>query len=402
MPCKFFKQGACQAGKSCPFSHVVGDTSDQAPCKYFQKGNCKFGAKCALAHILPDGRRVATAQNSQQNGHRKRREAPLDMGYTQAHNYPMGQSSSQSTAVLTHGLYPAPGASSKSPNSNNSPAGASSLSTTAIGVERSMSSSNSRLSGSAFMSIMASSADAHQHAGSNNNGSAFSSALVPSSPQSRSLYSIFGSPPYAGRGAPVSGSVSAIQSDRIFSSPPSARSMSGSIWNDPPTSLHNRISTTSRSYLEGSAIADDEDYEDEDNELAGFNDNDDDYEEMVPSALTDLLTPRERQRRDSRHASSSNWGSPRPILKQTAGNSDYRVEPIGTPTHSSLGPSINSPANGGLSSIQLGGPSPPSSWLQTVVNGSNPSTSIQPSPASHTPVGHDDETQFIMDEVYRK
>lgn len=401
MPCKFFKQGACQAGKSCPFSHVLGDTNEQAPCKYFQKGNCKFGAKCALAHILPDGRRVATAQNSQQNGHRKRRDAPLDMGYAQAHNYPMAQPSSQSTAVLTHGLYPAPGASSKSSVSNHSPV-TSSITTTAIGVERSMSSSNSRLSGSAFMSIMGSSADAHQHAGSNN-GSAFSSTLVPSSPQSRSLYSIFGSPPYAGRGAPVSASVSAIQGDRIFSSPPTARSLSGSIWNDPPTSLHNRISTTSKSYLEGSAIADDEDDEDEDNGLAGFNDNDDDdYEGMVPSALTDLLTPRERQRRDSRHASSSNWGSPRPILKQNPGNSDYRVEPIGTPTHSSLGPSINSPANGALSSVQLGGPSPPSSWLQTVVNGPNAGTSIQASSASHTPVGHDDETQFIMDEVYRK
>ncbi|KAF8461096.1 hypothetical protein BDZ91DRAFT_387568 [Kalaharituber pfeilii] len=58
VPCKFFRQGACQAGKACPFSHSADPASDQAPCKYFQKGNCKFGAKCALAHILPDGRRV--------------------------------------------------------------------------------------------------------------------------------------------------------------------------------------------------------------------------------------------------------------------------------------------------------------------------------------------------------
>ncbi|KAG0634786.1 hypothetical protein HOY80DRAFT_894280 [Tuber brumale] len=58
VPCKFFRQGTCQAGKACPFSHSMDPTSDQAPCKYFSKGNCKFGVKCALAHILPDGRRI--------------------------------------------------------------------------------------------------------------------------------------------------------------------------------------------------------------------------------------------------------------------------------------------------------------------------------------------------------
>ncbi|GME66701.1 unnamed protein product [Ambrosiozyma monospora] len=58
VPCKFFRQGACQAGNSCPFSHATDISSDSQPCKYFQKGNCKFGVKCALAHILPDGRRV--------------------------------------------------------------------------------------------------------------------------------------------------------------------------------------------------------------------------------------------------------------------------------------------------------------------------------------------------------
>ncbi|EQL28942.1 hypothetical protein BDFG_08363 [Blastomyces dermatitidis ATCC 26199] len=58
VPCKFFRQGACQAGPACPFLHSTDSTVDSAPCKYFTKGNCKFGAKCALAHILPDGRRV--------------------------------------------------------------------------------------------------------------------------------------------------------------------------------------------------------------------------------------------------------------------------------------------------------------------------------------------------------
>ncbi|KAJ5965993.1 hypothetical protein N7481_012707 [Penicillium waksmanii] len=58
VPCKFFRQGACQAGPACPFLHSTDTAIDYAPCKYFSKGNCKFGAKCALAHILPDGRRV--------------------------------------------------------------------------------------------------------------------------------------------------------------------------------------------------------------------------------------------------------------------------------------------------------------------------------------------------------
>ncbi|KAF7715097.1 Spindle poison sensitivity protein [Penicillium ucsense] len=58
VPCKFFRQGACQAGPACPFLHSTDAAIDYAPCKYFAKGNCKFGSKCALAHILPDGRRV--------------------------------------------------------------------------------------------------------------------------------------------------------------------------------------------------------------------------------------------------------------------------------------------------------------------------------------------------------
>lgn len=55
VPCKFFLQGTCQAGRTCPFSHDVEASTRPAPCKYFAKGGCKFGRKCALLHILPDG-----------------------------------------------------------------------------------------------------------------------------------------------------------------------------------------------------------------------------------------------------------------------------------------------------------------------------------------------------------
>ncbi|EKD14980.1 uncharacterized protein L3040_003823 [Drepanopeziza brunnea f. sp. 'multigermtubi'] len=57
VPCKFFRQGTCQAGAACPFSHDLASQNDNI-CKYFAKGNCKFGPKCANVHVLPDGRRV--------------------------------------------------------------------------------------------------------------------------------------------------------------------------------------------------------------------------------------------------------------------------------------------------------------------------------------------------------
>lgn len=53
VPCKFFKQGKCTAGNSCPFSHSLDfNEANKRPCKYFKFGNCKFGNKCANSHIL--------------------------------------------------------------------------------------------------------------------------------------------------------------------------------------------------------------------------------------------------------------------------------------------------------------------------------------------------------------
>ncbi|KAL2351345.1 hypothetical protein BJ546DRAFT_853964 [Cryomyces antarcticus] len=69
VPCKFFRHGACQAGKACPFSHSTEPVTEIAPCKYFTRGNCKFGAKCALVHILPDGRRMNRPAMSMGGGH---------------------------------------------------------------------------------------------------------------------------------------------------------------------------------------------------------------------------------------------------------------------------------------------------------------------------------------------
>ncbi|KAI2634628.1 hypothetical protein GGS21DRAFT_539420 [Xylaria nigripes] len=62
VPCKFYRQGACQAGSACPFSHDLG-TASETVCKYFAKGNCKFGPKCANVHVLADGRRINYSKN---------------------------------------------------------------------------------------------------------------------------------------------------------------------------------------------------------------------------------------------------------------------------------------------------------------------------------------------------
>ena len=36
VPCKFYRQGQCQAGKACPFSHDLNISTDEV-CRYFQK-----------------------------------------------------------------------------------------------------------------------------------------------------------------------------------------------------------------------------------------------------------------------------------------------------------------------------------------------------------------------------
>jgi hypothetical protein len=41
VPCKFYRQGACQAGKACPFLHSDEPLTERAPCKYFTKVRSK-------------------------------------------------------------------------------------------------------------------------------------------------------------------------------------------------------------------------------------------------------------------------------------------------------------------------------------------------------------------------
>ncbi|KAF6827250.1 spindle poison sensitivity protein [Colletotrichum plurivorum] len=96
VPCKFFRQGACQAGNACPFSHDLGAAAETI-CKYFAKGNCKFGPKCANIHILPDGRRINYGKNGVTIG-----TTPIALG---GRINPTSAAGYHPTSALTSGLY---------------------------------------------------------------------------------------------------------------------------------------------------------------------------------------------------------------------------------------------------------------------------------------------------------
>lgn len=119
VPCKFYRQGNCQAGDTCPFSHDLQGPlgNDKLPCKYFQKGNCKFGLKCALAHYLPDGTNV----NYKYNGSKRYQSYtshPIEIGTIkngpttssapQSHSHSHSQSTSasalQSASSTSHSV----------------------------------------------------------------------------------------------------------------------------------------------------------------------------------------------------------------------------------------------------------------------------------------------------------
>ncbi|KAJ6443582.1 spindle poison sensitivity protein Scp3 [Purpureocillium lavendulum] len=105
VPCKFFRQGACQAGNACPFSHDIG-VSTETVCKYFAKGNCKFGPKCANVHVLPDGRRINYGKNGVTIGtspiNLAGRPSPSPVSPTSASSTVYRQGS---TSALTSSLY---------------------------------------------------------------------------------------------------------------------------------------------------------------------------------------------------------------------------------------------------------------------------------------------------------
>lgn len=53
VPCKFFRQGACQAGDACPFSHDLGAAAENV-CKYFAKVRL-LNPSLHIPHLHPIG-----------------------------------------------------------------------------------------------------------------------------------------------------------------------------------------------------------------------------------------------------------------------------------------------------------------------------------------------------------
>ncbi|KAK3936327.1 zinc finger protein LEE1 [Diplogelasinospora grovesii] len=101
VPCKFFRQGACQAGAACPFSHDIGTAAENI-CKYFAKGNCKFGPKCANIHVLPDGRRINYSKGSVTLGDR-----PIHLGArVNPNTYHYPSNSALTNSFLREGAVP--------------------------------------------------------------------------------------------------------------------------------------------------------------------------------------------------------------------------------------------------------------------------------------------------------
>ncbi|CAK7266788.1 hypothetical protein SEPCBS57363_002270 [Sporothrix epigloea] len=101
VPCKFHRQGACQAGASCPFSHDIGSAVETV-CKYFAKGNCRFGPKCANMHLLPDGRRVTYGKTGVIIG-----TAPLGLGNRiNPANYVQSSNSALTNSFISAGQQP--------------------------------------------------------------------------------------------------------------------------------------------------------------------------------------------------------------------------------------------------------------------------------------------------------
>eukprot|EP00056_Hartaetosiga_gracilis_P010077 m.148013 g.148013 ORF g.148013 m.148013 type:complete len:492 (-) comp13247_c3_seq3:1073-2548(-) len=49
--CKYYQQGACQKGSSCPFSHDRNSARPDNVCKFYLQGSCSYGDRCRYDHV---------------------------------------------------------------------------------------------------------------------------------------------------------------------------------------------------------------------------------------------------------------------------------------------------------------------------------------------------------------
>ncbi|CCH40720.1 hypothetical protein BN7_254 [Wickerhamomyces ciferrii] len=269
VPCKFYRQGACQAGDSCPFSHTQDSNLDTAPCKYFSKGNCKFGLKCALAHILPDGRRVNPKSLAQVY---QSQQAQQQQAQQQAQQ--QVQQQTQNVQNVNQGII-------SPPNGFITPG-------SSIPISNGFNGGNSN----GFNQFV---------------GSQSQSMNIISPTQQTTNYNFNTSSSFDHQ-SPIQYHTRSYTSTSPFQN---------SIWSQPQTNGNgiNGIETKFRSFshsqignvstrplftepINESAILDDDD-EDDDQSIDVFE------EDFVPSSLSDLLTPQELKRRGSRPSSSN-------------------------------------------------------------------------------------------------
>jgi hypothetical protein len=58
--CRFYANGMCRSGESCPYGHDRSlSNRGTLPCKFFSTGTCAYGNKCRFSHGDPSKARVA-------------------------------------------------------------------------------------------------------------------------------------------------------------------------------------------------------------------------------------------------------------------------------------------------------------------------------------------------------
>ncbi|CAG8602325.1 10392_t:CDS:2, partial [Diversispora eburnea] len=265
IPCKFFKSGACTAGKNCVFSHSKEPPSDNYVCKYFLKGNCKFGSKCALSHTLPNERKSSVNVRNGKNGPSRSIIPEIRSPIMTPQNY--GQDINEYQPLNSPGVPFARIPISPSEYSTNS---------------RPYSQLTASLNDYNPFSDESNSSNRLRNVAASFNNDRLSAPVNIQGQQRRSLPDIFGLETFGTSPFQPAGTKS------LFF-PVSYVSDSGAL--SPTTNPHQQLHSIPEYQQHDESLVD---------ELCNY-----DYEEYIPASLRDLLTPTERERRRSRQEGSS-------------------------------------------------------------------------------------------------
>ncbi|KAG7095342.1 hypothetical protein E1B28_006103 [Marasmius oreades] len=393
VPCKFFKVGSCTAGSSCPFSHTVLEPGAQKDvCAWFVKGNCKFGHKCALAHVLPgqsmsmDRKNKKAAQvatgggksDSKSSGRPGKRDAQVGrppalmslkasispsapapaIKNTDFASFGVLDETSKLPSAPAHGKQPVQGSTDAEPSSNKSSTSSSEAveikepsSTPAQPVSPSLPVSSPRRSdrehspasrapidfGPIGSPPRSSNATSHPHPvsrlnGSTNHGASFSPGTSPSARNNNGTptNTFLSTSPFSAPGSQTVFNFSERSGMGIATSLGSGYAMSGGTgtahgkptWGSQVENEDNLVTRRAQALEMASS--------------GNREEGGDDFEDFLPSSLTDLLTPEERSRRMLR----TNSG-------QGAAAQGDSTHPIVSPSGRTLGVPLATPSGPG-------------------------------------------------------